>query len=223
MGTDAGSSSEQRYGHALPGLEPLDRDFGKSRGEPIDRWYIHEFLWARRGDVHGRVMEVADSGYTDYLGEGEVTRCDVLHAKPGNPLATLVGDLTTGEGIPPRAFDCIVLTQTLHLIYDVAGAIGVVRDALAPGGVVLATLPGISQISQGDRREWGDNWRFTCDSATRLFGDAFGEENVEVEVYGNVLVAAAFLYGYALEDLTEADLAHGDDDFHFLIGVRAVA
>jgi hypothetical protein len=38
-----------------------------------------------------------------------------------------------------------------------------------------------------------------------------------------VLVAAAFLYGYALEDLSEAELAHRDDDFHFLIGVRAVA
>jgi SAM-dependent methyltransferase len=209
--------------HALPGHEPLDRDFGKSRGRPIDRWYIHEFLWDRRADVRGRVMEVADSGYTDYLGEGEVTKCDVLHAKPGSPDATLVGDLESGAGIPRQAFDCIVLTQTVHLIYDVAAAIRVVRDALVPGGVVLATLPGISQISQFDRREWGDYWRFTADSARRLFADAFGEDRVEVESYGNVLAAAAFLYGYALEDLTESELGHRDDDFHLLIGVRAVA
>src|SRR3954454_2978525 len=211
------------HGHHLPGIEPLDRDFGKSRGRPIDRWYIHEFLWARRADVRGRVMEVADSGYTDYLGEGRVTRCDVLHAKPGLPWATLIGDLETGEGIPEAAFDCIVLTQTLHLIYDLAASVDVVRRALAPGGVVLATLPGISQISQFDRGEWGDYWRFTEDSARRLFARAFGEDAVEVRTYGNVLVASAFLYGYALEDLSEEELVHRDDDFHFLIGVRAVA
>jgi SAM-dependent methyltransferase len=209
--------------HDLPGLEPLDRDFGKSRGKPIDRRYIHEFLWARRDDVRGRVMEIADSGYTDYLGEGEVEQCDVLHAVEGNPLATLVGDLETGEGIPRGAFDCIVLTQTLHLVYDVAAAVRATREALKPGGVVLATLPGISQLSQFDRGAWGDHWRFTGDSARRLFAEAFGEDRVEVEVFGNVLVASAFLYGYALEDLSEAELAYRDDDFHFLIGVRAVA
>lgn len=208
-------------GHALPGLEPVSRDFGKERGRPIDRWYIHEFLWERRADVRGRVLEVADSGYTDYLGEGAVTNCDVLHAKAGCSSATLVGDLATGEGIPTAAFDCIVLTQTLHLIYDTPGAVRTIREALVPGGVVLATLPGISQISQFDRREWGDFWRFTGDSAQRLFAEAFDPTNVEVVSYGNVLVAAAFLYGYALEDLDPSELARRDDDFHFLLGVRA--
>jgi SAM-dependent methyltransferase len=208
--------------HGLPGLEPLDRDFGKSRGNPIDRWYIHEFLWERRQDVRGRVLEVADSGYMDYLGEGRVTHPDVLHATAGNPSATIVGDLATGEGVPEQAFDCIILTQTLHLIYDLVAAVDVTRRALAPGGVVLATLPGISQVSQADRRQWGDYWRFTQDSAGRLFAEVFGRENVETVAYGNVLVAAAFLYGYALEDLDEADLHRRDDDYDLLIGVRAV-
>jgi SAM-dependent methyltransferase len=208
-------------GHELPGLRPLSRDFGKERGTPIDRAYIHEFLWARRDDVRGRVLEVADSGYTDYLGEGVVTRSDVLHLQEGLPWVTLVGDLVTGDGIPRDAFDCIVLTQTLHLIYDVQRAVRTTHDVLKPGGVVLATLPGISQVSQFDRREWGDYWRFTADSARRLFADVFGEESVEVVAYGNVLVASAFLYGYALEDLTQEEVDHRDDDFHFLIGVRA--
>jgi SAM-dependent methyltransferase len=206
----------------LPGLEPLSRDFGKERGRPIDRWYIHEFLWGHRTDVRGRVLEVAESSYTDYLGEGRVTRCDVLHAKPGNPDATLVGDLLTGEGIPEGAFDCIVITQTLHLIYDLRAAVQTLQRSLTKAGVVLATLPGISQISQYDRGEWGDYWRFTEDSAQRLFSDTFGEENVEVSTYGNVLVSAAFLYGYAIEDLDEADFERRDDDFHFLLGVRAL-
>lgn len=208
-------------GHRLPGLEPLSRDFGKERGTPIDRWYIHEFLWERRADVRGRVLEVADSGYTDYLGEGAVTHCDVLHVAQAYPWVTIVGDLATGEGIPSAAFDCIVLTQTLHLIYDLAGAVRTIHDALKPGGVVLATLPGVSQISQGDRRQWGDFWRFTADGAQRLFAEKFGADDVEVQAYGNVLAASAFLYGYALEELDPSELAHRDDDFHLLVGVRA--
>jgi SAM-dependent methyltransferase len=207
--------------HRLPGIEPLCRDFGKSRGTPIDRAYIHEYLWARRDDVRGRVLEVADSGYTDYLGEGAVTHCDVLHVQAGDPWVTIVGDLATGEGVPTDAFDCIVLTQTLHLIYDVQAAVRTTYDALKPGGVVLATLPGISQVSQYDRQGWGDYWRFTADSARRLFADVFGDDRVEVVPYGNVLVASAFLYGYALEDLSPEEVGHRDDDFHFLIGVRA--
>lgn len=208
--------------HELPGLEPVDRDFGKGRGTPIDRRYIHEFLWPRRADVRGRVLEVADSGYTDYLGEGEVTHCDVLHATEHLPWVTLVGDLVTGDGIPRAAYDCMVLTQTLHVIYDVHAAVRTVRECLVPGGVALVTLPGISQRSDYDSRAWGDYWRFTADSARRLFADAFGDQHVEVVAYGNVLVAAAFLYGYAQEDLTAQELGHRDGSFDFLIGVRAV-
>lgn len=208
--------------HGLPGLQPLSRDFGKERGKPIDRQYIHEFLWERRADVRGRVLEIADSGYTDYLGEGEVTQVDVLHATERLPWVTLVGDLVTGEGIPKDAFDCMVLTQTLQFVYDVHAAVRTVHECLVPGGVALVTVAGISQISQYDRQRWGDHWRFTADSAQRMFADVFGEEHVEVVAYGNVLVAAAFLYGYALEDLTAEELAHRDEDFDFLIGVRAV-
>jgi len=209
-------------GHRLPGRTPLSRDFGKERGTPIDRAYIHEFLWERRNDVRGRTLEVADSGYTDYLSEGAVTQSDVLHMQAGLPWVTIVGDLATGAGIPMEAFDCFVLTQTLHLIYEVHEAVRTVHSVLKPDGVVLATLPGISQLSQYDRGEWGDYWRFTADSARKLFAEVFGDDRVEVVAYGNVLVAGAFLYGYALEDLDPDDVAFRDDDYHFLIGVRAV-
>lgn len=208
-------------GHALPGLEPVTRDCGGSRGSVIDRLYIHEYLWSRRGDVRGHVLEVNDPGYTDYLGEGDVTRCDVVHPVPGNPHATIVGDLVTGEGIPRAAFDCVVLPQTLHLIFEVEAVVRTVRAALRPGGVVLATVPGIAPVNEWDQVRWGEFWRFTGDSAHELFARGFGSENVGVETFGNVLVASAFLYGYAAEDLTEAELNHRDGDFPVVLGVRA--
>lgn len=206
----------------LSGVEPVSRTFGFERGTPIDRWYIERFLSAHAGDVRGRVLEVAEPTYTRRYGGERVTSSDVLHAAPGNPEATLVGDLTTGEGITPAAYACFIATQTLPFIYDVAAAVRGMHAALAPGGVLLASVPGISQTSREDRRDWGDWWRFTAMGARRLFGDVFGADAVEVEGHGNVLVASAFLYGHAAEELRAEDLEHRDEDVDFLVTVRAV-
>jgi hypothetical protein len=56
----------------------------------------------------------------------------------------------------------------------------------------------------------------------RLFGDRFGSEHVEVDSYGNVLTAVAFLMGMAEEELSLDELDTRDDRFPVLISVRAV-
>jgi hypothetical protein len=212
----------ERESLGLTRLDPVSRTFGFDRGKPVDRWYIERFLAAHADDVRGRVLEVAEATYTQWYGGDGVTQSDVLFAAPGNPEATVVGDLTTGQGLPREAYDCFVMTQTLQVIYDLSAAVQGTRDVLAPNGVLLATVPGISQISREDRRDWGDWWRFTSDSVRRLFGDAYGNENVEVEAQGNVLSAACFLYGFAAEELSEAELAYRDPDFELLMTIRAV-
>jgi hypothetical protein len=211
-------------GPALPLLpeEPVSRTFGFERGKPVDRWYIERFLAEHAADVRGRVLEVAERTYTQWYGGDDVTTSDVLYAAAGHPEATVVGDLTTGAGIPEAAYDCFICTQTLQVIYDVGAAVAGTRRLLAPGGVLLATLPGISQISREDNRDWGDWWRFTARSAQRLFGEVYGEEHVQVQHHGNVHTAAAFLYGLATEDLEPGALAAVDPDFHLLMTVRAV-
>jgi SAM-dependent methyltransferase len=206
--------------HGLPGLDPVSRQFGFDRGKPVDRWYIERFLSERRADVHGAVLEVAESTYTQWYDDGEVTRSDVLH-HTGNDEATVVGDLTTGAGLAAAAYDCFICTQTLPFIYDVHAAVRGMARLLKPGGVVLATVPGMSQVSREDKRDWGDWWRFTSQGTRRLFGEAFSE--VEVAAYGNVLSAAAFLYGYAAEELTDRELGHRDPEYELLITVRATS
>jgi hypothetical protein len=210
----------KRSGHGLPGLEPVSRQFGFERGKPVDRWYIERFLNGHRPDIRGAVLEVAESTYTQWYGDGEVTKSDVLH-REGNDDSTVIGDLTTGKGLPQHAYDCFICTQTLPFIYDVHAAVRGMANVLKPGGVVLATVPGMSQVSRDDKRDWGDWWRFTSQGAQRLFEEAF--EHVEVEAHGNVLSAAAFLYAYAAEELTEAELEHRDPDYELLITVRATA
>ena len=192
-------------------VAPISRGYGMDRGLPVDRYYVEDFL--RRhggssgyggGDIHGHVLEVGGDDYARQFGGWSatsghpgraITALDVLHADASNPVATIVGDLATGAGIPEDRFDCIICTQTLHVIYEVEAAIATLQRMLKPGGVALVTFPGITQTCRPDRDLWGDYWRFTTLSARRLFESAFAPEGVRVEAYGNVLASIAFLYG----------------------------
>jgi hypothetical protein len=212
--------TRERRQVGLRRAEPVSTQFGLDRGRPVDRFYIERFLVQNKELIRGRVLEVQERTYTDWFGTG-VEQSDVLHAAPGNPEATLVGDLTTGEGIPQDAYDCIILTQTLPFIWDVRSAVHGTRTALKPGGTLLATVPGISQISREDMNEWGDWWRFTSASAKRLFEDEYGAVNIEVEPHGNVVAACALLYGLAQEELEQEELERRQDDYEVIVTIKA--
>jgi SAM-dependent methyltransferase len=215
-----GFRNRDRRRIGLRAQEPVSTQFGLDRGRPVDRFYIERFLEENTELIRGRVLEVQERTYTDWFGTG-VEQSDVLHAAPGNPEATLVGDLTTNEGIPQDAFDCIVLTQTLPFIWDVPDAIRGTRSALKPGGTLLATVPGISQISREDMNEWGDWWRFTSASAQRLFAEAYGADNIEVTPHGNVVAACALLYGLAQHELSHEELTNRQDDYEVIVTIKA--
>jgi hypothetical protein len=202
-------------------LTPASRNWGLDRGLPIDRYYIEGFLAMHSTDVRGRVLEIGDDSYTKRFGAGRVTRSDVLHVAADNPHATIVADLADAAPIPSNTFDCVVLTQTLQLVYDVRAAVATVYRILKPGGVVLATVPGISQAYDS---QWRDSWywSFTRRSVSRLFEAHFPNESIQIKSYGNVLVAMSFIDGLATEELHCDELNYHDPDFEVLISVRAV-
>jgi SAM-dependent methyltransferase len=203
-------------------LSPVSASWGFDRGTPVVRFYIDRFMRTCEHDVRGRVLEIANPEMTHRYGGNRVTRSDVVHPVAAPPPVTIVGNLETGEGLPEAAFDCAIVTQTLLLVYDVRAAIRTLGRILAPGGVALVTVPGITKISRHDMDQWGQFWSFTSASLRRLFEETFDPGKVSVEVHGNVLAATAFLHGLCAEELTEAELLHRDPDFEVLLAVRAV-
>lgn len=198
-------------------LGPVSRSFGLDRGLPIDRWYIEQFLASQQDRVRGSVLEVGDATYTRRFGGMRVTESHVLHAVPGNSQATVIGDLSSGEGIPTAAYDTLVLTQVLPFIYDIHGAVRTLHRCLRPGGAALLTVNGICQVSRYDMDRWGDFWRFTDRSMSRLLGEAFPVDAITIATHGNALAASAFLYGLASAELSEPDLLFHDPDYQVLI------
>ena len=203
--------------------EPLSRTWGFDRGRPVDRYYVERFLTDHAADIRGRTLEVANRVYTDRFGTA-VERAEVLHVEEGNPAATVVGDLAGGETLPGDAFDCFICTQTLQSVYDVRAAVRTIHRILRPGGVLLATVPGISQILHPDFETWGDYWRFTTLAVDRMLTEAgFAREDLEVRAHGNVLAATAFLYGMASRELSTAELDVDDgSNYQLVITARAV-
>jgi len=210
-----------RFG-SLGRLQPVSAVWGHDRGSPINRHYIESFLSNHADDIHGRVLEVADNKYTVRFGGERVIKSDILHNSLDNSNATIVSDLAKAENIPDNLFDCIILTQVMQYIYDSRAAVRTLHRILKPGGVMLATLPGLEKVSVVDDARWGDYWRFTEKSGNVLFTEAFGAGNVKTHSYGNVFSAIASLMGLSQEDVQLHDLNAASADFPVIVAVRAV-
>jgi peptidoglycan/xylan/chitin deacetylase (PgdA/CDA1 family)/glycosyltransferase involved in cell wall biosynthesis/SAM-dependent methyltransferase len=203
--------------------EPLSTFWGIERGAPIDRYYINKFLDKNRMDIHGHVIEIKDGGYTYRYGDNRVETCDVLDINSANKSATIIADLSRADCIPPDMFDCFILTQTIHIIYDVKRALAHAYRILKPGGILLCTLPSTCRVNCEDGGlDAGDYWRFTEASVRRIFAEIFPPEAFEVSVKGNVKACVAFLEGLAAEEVAPGMLDHTDPWHPLLFCVRGV-
>jgi glycosyltransferase involved in cell wall biosynthesis len=200
-------------------LKPISDSFGYDRGGPVDRYYIENFLQQQVDLIRGRVLEIGDNEYTMRFGGVNVSQSDILHVHADAPQATIIGDLTDLPQVDTNTFDCIILTQTLHLIYDFRSAIQTCHRILKPGGMLLLTSPGISPIDHG---EWQKTWYWSFNelSLERILTEYFPADRVTLQTFGNVFVATAFLYGMGQSELTQNQLDMQDSHYPVIITAK---
>lgn len=205
----------------LTRTSPVSANFGWERGTPIDRYYIENFFRANGHLIRGRVLEVGDSSYSRKFTAGGVESFNALHVTPGDKADTIIGDLTDVATLPASAFDCFICAQTFQYTFEIRKAVEGAHYLLKPGGVLLATVPGISQISRKDADSFGEYWRFTTDSITKLFQPVFGG-GITVVSFGNSLAATALLQGVAQEELPDRSLLDFEDpDYQVIVTLVA--
>lgn len=209
---------------SLDRLTPISPIFGIDRDLiSVERYYIEDFLRNHKADIAGRVLEMGEPLYTTKFGDESVHQSDVLNYVEGNPKATIVADLTDAPHIEDNTFDCVIITQTLQMIFEADKAIQTLHRILKPGGVILATSHGITKVARREGvDDWGEYWHFTTQSSKRLFGEVFGKSNIDVSSYGNVFTTIASLHGLAANEIELSKLEYTDPDYELLVMVRAV-
>ena len=200
---------------------PVARDWGYERGVPVDRHYIERFIEQHASDIRGTVLEVQEPDYTTRFGGERVTRSEVVDLNAANPRATVLSDMRCATNLASDTYDCLIITQTLHVIDDMPAVVSECARVLKPGGVLLATLPCTSRVCL-EYGYGGDLWRVTVDGARQLFADRFPLVTLEVEGRGNTLVGTAFLYGLACHELQDTEFDVDDPYNPMLVTVRAV-
>jgi len=211
----------------LDRVTPISANFGYDRGKPVDRYYIEKFLYNNRQYIKGRILEVAEDLYATRFARlnetaTEEPTVETLHFNGIGRKVTMIGDLTKPETLPQNRYDCFICTQVYMFIFDVAKALEGSYHLLKEGGVLLATVAGISQIARSDMEQWGDYWRFT-DRTVELLLKKTKFSQIEVIPMGNVMAACAFLQGMALEELPKKELLDvTDENYQVIIGIKAV-
>ncbi len=197
-------------------LRPFSDFYGLDHGTAIDRVYIEEFLSQYSWAVRGRALEVGEAKYTRKFGTG-VSHSDVLDIDPRNASATILADLDSQDSLPHNSFDCVILTQTLQYLVDPRVGLSNVWRAMAPGGMLLLSVPSICRVDASILRG-RDHWRFTPSGLqTVLVKSCPDPAAFEILSFGNVLSCSSFIMGLTAEDLRADELEYHDPYFPLVV------
>jgi len=209
-------------------LNPVSSIYGLDRGTPIDRYYINNFITKNSQLIKGKILEVGDDRYSQNF-KNSILSVDVLTKDIDENIKKnldtrsnyFFGDFEQDLNLKNNYYDCLILTQVFQCIYKIETAIKNAFKTLKSGGSCLITLPGINQNSAYDADRYGDYWRFTIQSAKKIFEVIESEiKDIEVNSYGNVLVASNFLYGLSYEEIKKKNLTFKDLNYPIIITIK---
>ncbi len=201
-----------------PPGEPVSRLFGVDRGTSLDRYWIEGYLAQHSSTKTGSAVEVGETTYLERFFPN-FTASHLEIADDGTHDCVVV-DLNAGDPSIGPTFDLMIATQVYNFIYETRAAIRSTAALLKPGGVLIGSVAGITQISRHDAERWGHYFSFTVQSWERLLREAFAE--VSIESFGNVDTACAFLNGLAMEEIDRDGLNRHDPDYPVCICFKAV-
>jgi hypothetical protein len=114
--------------------------------------------------------------------------------------------------------DWVVLDRCLQRVPEPTAALEELVGRLKPGVALITLFTGIARAEPEARRPL---WTVAPYAARRVHEERRDLERVEVEQFGNVALALAWLYRLTANELTEQELAAVDAAYPVLVGVTA--
>jgi SAM-dependent methyltransferase len=186
--------------------QPLCPDYGYSRGTPIDRFYLGQFVAEIRDLVLGATLEIGGRRTNkDRYGFGRVTEYVTMdihkHAQ-----VDVIGDAHHSETHPPERFNSIVLFNVLEHCQEPWIVVNNLYRWLKVGGLAFCVVPNAQRV-HGDPKDY---WRILPDAFSSLF-KRFAI--IKLKTYGNLLTVHSSLSGIAAEELTPESLEANNSDY----------
>jgi hypothetical protein len=189
------------FGRRLPSLEHDE----VSVYDVLVRRFLRPRLPAFAG--RGLVLGVdAEPGWTDELPTDADVK--VLRATGG-----FGRELATAEYV-----DWVVLDRCLQRLPEMARALEEVVGRLRPGVALVTLFTGIARAEPGGHRPL---WTVAPYAARRLHEERRELERVEVQQFGNVTLALAWLYRLQTDGLTDRELITVDPAYPVVVAVTA--
>lgn len=187
-------------------LAPLCSDFGASRGTPVDRVYLSQFIELIRDRVTGRALEIG--GSSDNKDTYRFHNCSEYHGMEmqAGPGISYVGGAHNSELVEAESFDSILLFNVLEHCHQPQTIINNIHSWLKPGGSCFLMVPSAQRVHDYP----ADYWRPLPDGVKYLFRDF---KEAQLSVYGNPTTVMAVMMGVAAEELSAQDLAFNHPEY----------
>ncbi len=188
---------------------PVGTDFGWSRGTPIGRFYVNNFVAEKAQGLGGVILEFGEARYRDYF--KDVEQYKVVDVVAG-PNVDFVCDIHDVSSMPQTFFDVIVCTQVLEHVERPEYALRELRKLLKKDGRLICTVPFLAHIHYVPT----DYYRFSIDAITSALSRA-GFEVLDARNSGNALVTIGSLLGFSAQDFSSSEMAVVDNLYPFNI------
>lgn len=179
---------------------PFCNNYGFTRGTPIDRYYLDQFIAEIRDEVNGDTLEIGGRKENRHrYGLRHVISYKVIDVIGGRSV-DIVADAHDVTACSANSFDSILLFNVLEHCERPWVIASNLSTWLRPGGKVYCMVPVVQRI-HGDPKDY---WRILPDSLEFLFRDY---HILKKGTYGNLMTSVAALSGIAMEELDLDELS----------------
>ncbi len=214
---------------ALDNLDQiLDSNFGVSRGTPLDRKLISDYLWTATRDIDSMnltVLEFGDRIISENMLKKSISWIFLYSQKfeIDTKNKIIYGDLTNFDESYSAiygTFDIILSTQLMAFTDDPFAVVKNLNKMMKKDGVLVGTEPFLSPVSRYDNEKWGDYFRFTLKGMKKLLDSAKFTIS-EITPLGNFSWSLALSKGLVQEDNLKLPISI-DDGRYTNVGFIAI-